>query len=221
MSKLRRLRRLPRVILRGTPRRLATRAAAAAIIAAAGGAWLAAPAQAATSGIFPSCKTPPAPQLPGTGTSGWFEGPPAAGNPFTAHPAATEYQQYGYAGLHWSTYDLGCASFFSSGVTSPSAEVDTQVANWLLGAATDVIALDNTIHGWAVNSSWMSSLDPVVATSERTMYQSLFLVWAGVAIMVVGLTILGRAHRGDFASTASAIGWAFAVLALVGIIVLP
>src|SRR5262249_44092510 len=159
-------------------------ATAVPVLAAAMGLASAAPAQAVTfPNPFASCKKAPPAQLPGSGLSGWLNGSvpnamgarPAGGmsrgNPFAAHPGATEFQQYGYAGLTWSTYDLptiagGLAGCAPDPTVSIMANLDTTVGNWLLGAAKLVVGADNTVHGWAVNSSWLASLNPIVTTSE-------------------------------------------------------
>src|SRR5262249_21930602 len=128
---------------------------------------------------------------------------------------------YGYAGLTWSNYDLptiagGLAGCAPDPTVSIMANLDTTVGNWLLGAAKLVVGADNTVHGWAVNSSWLASLNPIVTTSEAVLYRTMFIVWAGIALLVIALTLIGRAHHGDFAGALTQGGWALLVLALVG-----
>jgi len=163
--------------------------------------------------INPACLTPPTPGLPGTGWSGAATRRPsplpASGNPFGPHATTTEYDQYGYAGLTWSDYDIGCLS--------PVPAIATTFGNLFLGMARVVLAFDNALHNWSVNSEWLSVLNPVVTTGERVMYQDLFAVWAGIALLVLALTVLWRARRADLAGTTAAVGWALFVLALVGV----
>jgi hypothetical protein len=197
----------------------------ASVSAVASAAHLASPDQPAASSCFfldiscnvkqliPQCKTPPTPDMPGLGWSGRIAGRPhpvpPQGNPWSPHSTTTEYDQYGYAGLGWTDYDVSCIDAVAS--------IYTSVGNAFLDAAKVVLAFDSALHNWAVNSEWLVALNPVVTTGERVMYQDLFAVWAGVALLVLALTVMWRAHRGDLAATTAAVGWALFVLTLVGI----
>jgi len=58
------------------------------------------------------CKESPTPDMPGQGLAGFFEKTPQPvpdqGDPFAEGARTTMYEQYGYSGLRWHTYDLGC-----------------------------------------------------------------------------------------------------------------
>jgi hypothetical protein len=202
-------------------------ASAFATLAIAGVAAAAAPpASAATSGVIPnpitslfgSCKTPPTPQLPGSGASGWFQQPPSAappaGSPFGPHATTTEYEQYGTAGLQFSTYDLGC---LSNPVSNSSVELDTTIGNWLLGGAKVVVAIDGAVHTWASSSKWQDALYPLVTGATRVVHDALFTPWAAVTLLILGITLAFRAIRSDIAGVLAATAWMVAVLGLVGV----
>lgn len=159
------------------------------------------------------CKTPPEPETPAQSFSGWLETrptrPPAPGNAFGPHPATTEYDQYGYAGLTWSVYDQPCL------VPNTGAIAETLIGNWLMSAAKFTVALDNTLHGWAASPSWMTVVIPVVTGSTSTLYRALFLIWAGIALLAVAISVGLRAHRHDSSGAVTLVAWAVLVIGLV------
>ena len=170
---------------------------------------------------FGSCKTQPTPQIPGQGVSGWVEippaKPPAPAAAFGSRPASTEYAQYGYAGLFWTTYDLGCVPVTAFGVM-----FDTAAGNWLMGGAKMIVAADNTVHTWASNPSWVAALTPLVTGATGALYKALFVTWAGIALMIVGLSVTLRAHRSDMPSAVTLAAWALLVIGLVsGVVAAP
>jgi hypothetical protein len=178
------------------------------------GLALAAPAQASVS----FCKSAPEPQLPGTGLSGWIAGqhhqlPGAGAPPARGSFADTEYERYGFAGLRWGTYDQGC---IPNPLNSTGHALDTQSGNILLGAATFIVATDNAVHRWADSPDATSALNPVVVTAERVVHDAIFTPWAAITIMILALTLVARAHKGDLAGATASVGWALLVLALVG-----
>src|SRR6185369_16757134 len=71
-----------------------------------------APGSASALPIVGGCTTPPAPESPQQGISGFFMSKPnplpPAEDPFAANAKTTPFEQYGLAGLSWYTYDLGC-----------------------------------------------------------------------------------------------------------------
>ena len=73
---------------------------------------IAAPAWAINLPFFGSCKSQPVPEAPGTGVAGYLEVKPsplpATAQAFGPTATSTEFVQYGYAGLHWAMYDMGC-----------------------------------------------------------------------------------------------------------------
>jgi len=218
---------------RGRGRKLIIRALAVTVISGAALAAAGAPAFAATStpaagaihipnpfSIFGSCKTPPTPQPPGQGMSGWAEikpaPPPAPAAAFGAHPASTEYVQYGYAGLVWSTYDQGCVD------TNFGTMIDTSFGDLFMGGAKVIVAVDNTVHTWASGPSWMNALTPLVTGANGALYKALFVTWAAVALMIVGLSVILRAHRSDMPSALTLSAWALLIIGLVsGVVAAP
>ena len=176
------------------------------------------PAGSGAVGAFTGgCQNAPVPEAPGGGASGWIETKPARPPPpapaFGANARSTEYVQYGYAGLSWSDYGLSCILGTSTNV---GAAVDTLFGNLLFGAAKWYVALDNTVHDWAASPTWINALNPLVISASRVFHDDLFAIWAGLTVLVLGLTVLARSHSGDVAGAVTKIVWALAVMALVG-----
>ena len=57
------------------------------------------------------CKQAPTPDMPGQGLAAFFDRTPnplpKQADPFAPHSKTTIYEQYGFSGLRWHTYDLG------------------------------------------------------------------------------------------------------------------
>ncbi len=171
---------------------------------------------------IPDCKAPPAPIAAGSGISGMVDpGPvpaPAFTDPFAAKATTTVYEQYGYAGLRWSTYDLGCLG----GVNDPGAQLDTVAGNWALGLSVFLVSLANGLHSAVVNPSWLTPLDSVTAEVTRTVHDALWQPWGAVSMLVVvGLMLLSTA-RGNLPETVAAGAWALLVLTIMaGVVAYP
>lgn len=163
-------------------------------------------------GIFSNCKNPPVPEEPQQAIAGWLQirpaRPPAPAPAFGPHPASTEYDQYGFAGLTWSMYDQSCV------IPNVAKSFETSLGNWWLSAAKVTVAIDDTLHAWAADPSWMNTLTPILAGSAGTLYRDLFLAWAGVALLAVAITIMHRVHRSDAPGALTHAGWAALVIML-------
>ena len=89
------------------------------------------------------CKSAPTPSLPDTGLPGFFDPPPVppppAGDPWATNRSTTLYDQYGYAGLSWSTYDTGCMG----GLGEMDATIDTFLGNMFMSGGTWVTSSTN------------------------------------------------------------------------------
>jgi uncharacterized membrane protein YgcG len=201
---------------------LARAAGRVALIAVIGGTAALGAAPAAAAGVhipnpitslFGSCKSAPAPELPGSGVPGQIAGVPATlpppGNPFARGSRTSEYEQYGFAGLTWHTYDLGCFHVFGL------PDLDTWIGNGFLQAAEVIVAIDDAVHDWASTPGWIAALNPVVTAATRGIHKALFTPWAAVSLSLLALTLLVRACRAELASAVTMAAWALFVLALV------
>ncbi|QGN58852.1 hypothetical protein [Nostocoides sp. HKS02] len=190
-----------------------------ALIAIAAGLCLAVSGSASASPSFPGipdCKDAPTAQLPGSGITGFLdEGPktpPAPMDPFVAHPRTSVYEQYGYAGLSWQTYDLGCGG----GLRDINASMDTATGNLLLSAATWGTAATNGLHNKVAHpEQYMAPLDDVVAAVTQRLHDSIWSPWGGAALLGVGALLLFYSLHGRLSAVTSAAAWALLVLTVV------
>jgi hypothetical protein len=173
------------------------------------GARVAAPA---LPGV-PDCKTPPTPELPGRGVVGFFETTPAQlpapADPFAPGSKTTIEQQYGFAGLRFNTYDLGCGGDL---VRSPDAAIGTTMANWILMLPKTLVAATGALLGAAYEPKFLSVFDPLVSGVVDALRRTVFDQWAAVVVVALGFLIVWRARKASLASTTAAIGWALLVM---------
>jgi hypothetical protein len=122
------------------------------------------------SAIGLDCKESPTPEVPGRGLTGFFQSEPkplpATGDPFAPNAKTTIYEQYGYAGLRWTTYDLGCGP---DSARAPDATAGTAVANWLFLVPKAGVAFTNAVVEVAFRPTFLGELG-----SDRTCCDGCF-----------------------------------------------
>ncbi|MFC5175627.1 hypothetical protein [Nocardioides taihuensis] len=162
---------------------------------------------------FSDCKEAPTPEVPGRGIAGFFdqtpESLPPQADPFESGSSTTIYQQYGYAGLRWHTYDLGCGP---EAMRQPDAVIGTAMSNWAMQAPLALTALTGSLTKVAFNPSFLTGLDPSVEQVSTALHDSLFASWIPVVIAALGVLIIFKARRASLATTAAAVGWALMVI---------
>jgi len=161
----------------------------------------------------PDCKDAPAPQRPGDGLAGFLDpapdkpAPPA--DPFVPNATTSIYGQYGYAGLTWHTYDLGCGG----DLRDPGATSDNLIGNLSLSAATGGTALANGVHNRVAHpQTYMAPLDSVVSTVSDRIKSAIWGPWGGVALLGVVVLLLWYSSSGRLSSVTRAAAWAILVL---------
>jgi len=164
---------------------------------------------------IPDCKDAPAPQRPGDGLPGFLDPTPdkpaPTADPFVPNATTSIYDQYGYAGLTWHTYDLGCGG----DIRDPGAMSDTLIGNLSLSAATWGIALANGVHNRVSHpQTYMAPLDSVVATVSDRVKQAVWGPWGGVALLGVVALLLWYSSSGRLSTVTRAAAWALLVLAV-------
>jgi len=186
-----------------------TVAAAPAAAAQSGGSQLALP-------DILGCTSAPTPEVPGRGVVGFFESPPKtpppAADPFAPNSTTSIYEQYGYAGLRWNTYDLGCGPDLAR---SPDAAIGTAVANWIIALPKAAVAATGAVISAAFAPDFLGVFDPLISNVVDTLRHAVFEQWAFVVVAALGLLLMWRARQASLASAAGAIGWALLVMVLV------
>jgi hypothetical protein len=161
------------------------------------------------------CKDAPVPSMPDSGLPGFFDPspspPPPAGNPWAEPPTSSIYDQYGYAGLTWNAYDLGCMG----AAGDLGATVDTFLGNAFLSGATWIAAGTNGIHNKIAHpDQYMQPLDDVVATVTQRLHDAIWSPWGALALLGVAALLLLYSLHGRLSAIVSASAWALLVLAV-------
>jgi hypothetical protein len=153
-----------------------------------------------------NCKESPEPDRPGTGLVGSLD-PPTYG---VGEPGSV-YDEVGYAGMIWYTYDLGCAG---QAVFNPATTTDTWMGNQTLNVAKFTVGGVNWAHYLiADGGQLLDPLDNIISAGTHAMYTAVFTTWIGPALLVLAVFLLVLALRGDLARQTQRT--AFAVVALV------
>ncbi|MGO4600376.1 hypothetical protein [Terrabacter sp. 2YAF2] len=161
------------------------------------------------------CKSAPTASLPDTGLPGFFDpGPtpaPPKGDPWAPGRTTTIYDQYGYAGLGWSTYDTGCMG----GLGEMDATIDTFIGNALLGGGVWISSATNGIHNRVAHpEQYMKPLDNVVATVTTRLHDAIWSPWGMVSFLGVAVLLLFYSLSGRLSAVMSGAVWAIFVLAV-------
>ncbi len=161
------------------------------------------------------CKESPTPDMPGQGMAGFF-GPepeklPPVDDPFADGASTTVYEQYGFAGLRWNNYDLGCGP---DAANNPEAVLGTSVSNWVMNVPVAVASLTASLTEVAFEPSFLDAFDPLLTQVSAALHDSLFARWLPAVVALIGVMLLIRARGMSLATTAAAIGWALFVAVL-------
>jgi hypothetical protein len=153
------------------------------------------------------CKAPPDPDRPATGLVGSLD--PA---PIGVGAPGSVYDEVGYAGQVWWTYDLGCGP---GGARDPAAATDTWLGNQVFNVAKLVVGGVNWAHYLiARGSGLLAPLDGVIQAGTQAMYKAVFTSWVGVALLALAAILLVLAMRGDLSRQAQRGGVAVIALAV-------
>ena len=159
------------------------------------------------------CKESPNPDIPGQGLGAFFESPPdplpPAEDPFARGARTTIYEQYGFAGLRWNAYDLGCGP---DAARNPDAIIGTALSNWMMNGPISFSALTTSITRVAFEPTFLNVFDPTIKRVSNALHDSLFATWVPAVIALMGIVILLKARRHALATTAASIGWALMVV---------
>ena len=153
------------------------------------------------------CKAAPDPDRPGTGLVGSLD--PA---PLGVGAPGSVYDEVGYAGQVWWTYDLGCGP---GAARDPAAATDTWLGNQFFNLAKIVVGGVNWSHYLIERGSGLlSPLDGIVQAGTQAMYSAVFSTWVGLALIVLAAILLVLAMRGDLSRQAQRAGIAVIALAI-------
>ncbi len=150
--------------------------------------------------------------MPGQGIAGFFDAAPAdppRGDPFAEGSDVTPYEAYGFAGLRWHTYDLGCGP---NAARNPDAVIGTSVANWLMSLPVAFASLTASLTEVAFEPTFLDTFDPLLVRISAALHDSLFTPWMPVVLGALGLLLLVKARGMALATATAAVAWAIFVL---------
>jgi hypothetical protein len=161
------------------------------------------------------CKESPTPDMPGQGLASFFAPKPGSlppnEDPFKDGSTSSIYEQYGFAGLRWNTYDLGCGP---DAARSPDAVIGTAVSDWMMNIPVALSSLTASITQVSFHPTFLGVFDPMLTRVSTALHDNLFLQWVPGVIALLGLVLLVKARGLALASTAGAVAWAITVLVI-------
>ncbi|PCK22282.1 hypothetical protein CHR55_32720 [Rhodococcus qingshengii] len=172
----------------------------------------------ASAGGF-DCKDVPAPEYPNSVMASEFDSSSKDREP---KDNGTGYETYGWAGLSWSTYDLGCGNDL---VNAPRAVADTTTGNLFLGIGKGFAAAafwldDQTKTGQAAEDAEDAGIAPAMATFDQIVSSissgmfGVYGMWLGIALTAVAAMILWNALKSNAAAVTRTVAIAGAALAI-------
>jgi hypothetical protein len=155
------------------------------------------------------CLSPPTPETPDAGMSGWFASQPASSK---LNGPKGLYSRYGYAGYDFTMYDVGCVS----PLTHPTNSFENTVANGEFMIATSIIGASNALRekAWEPASLW-GWADTLVNDATTALYHKVFTVFGAVTLAIVGLYLMWRSRQSDMSNAMTTAGWALLVMVAV------
>jgi hypothetical protein len=154
------------------------------------------------------CKNTPQVEDPGQGLVSSLDSKVTATGDARQGTAATPYGTYGYAGMTWQTYDLGCGGDARDPVTA----MTTWVANELFNIAKAEVALFNGLHYALSDAASFAWLDQLTSSLSSTLFNGIFVPWVGLALLVLAVLLFGYAARADFAGLSRRAAWGLVAL---------
>ncbi len=162
------------------------------------------------------CKDVPTPQFPNEVIETTFDSN-SADRP--ARAGGTGYETYGWAGLKWHTYDLGCGADL---VRAPDAVGDTTLGNTFMTIGKSLAAAafwldDQTKTG---QQAAAEGIDSALGHFDRIVYsisdgmRGIYGQWLGIGLVVVASIILWKSLKADTAGVTKASAVAMAGMAL-------
>jgi hypothetical protein len=193
------------------PRWVRLTARVISVFALAGATLFVAPGTASALPIVGGCTTPPAPESPQQGISGFFmskpDPVPATEDPFAANAKTTPFEQYGLAGLSWYTYDLGCGG----AARDPSGSISTWAARLMFIPAKATVAALTGVSEAALNPTYLSAFDPLLNSLVSSLRKAIYTPLFPLAVMLTGLLLMAQATRQRVSESTTAIGWCLLV----------
>ena len=160
------------------------------------------------------CTTPPTPESPRQGISGFFistpDPIPPTEDPFAPNAKTSPFEQYGLAGLSWYAYDLGCGG----AARDPSGSISTWAARLMFIPAKATVAALAGISQAALQPTYLAAFDPLLSGLTEQLRKAIYTPLFPLAVMLTGLLLMAQATRQRVSESTTAIGWCLLVTVL-------
>lgn len=194
---------------------------ALAVVLALTGIWVTGPAAVgqSTAAAAPfDCKDAPTPDMPGNGPAYWFVNPPQqtppVADPFAPDATTTVYEQYGFSGLIFTTYDYGC----SPGAGTLDSAVNS-IANMAFQFPIMVTAVTTSVQNAAFHPQGLfAPFDSTLGTASATLKERVFDRFSVIFLALLGLLLIWRARKRDIAGSMVLVLTAVGIVALVSML---
>lgn len=160
------------------------------------------------------CDTKPPMSAPNSGLLALDSGPRAwrNGDPFATNPTVTAYEVYGYAGLEWTNFDVGCGPDVAR---DPEGGIAGSIANMLWSSLLATASVGTAIQRWTYDPNTLDVLEPVQRTAAEALGIRVFMPLAGLTLLAMAGYIFVRSRAGDVREGATLTGWVLLVVTIV------
>lgn len=157
-------------------------------------------------GVSPS-KVPPTPAMPKSGMLGGLveHDPNVTGDPFAPDAQVSILDQYGYAGLEWHTYDLGCGG----DIINPTAAFTTAFTNWMMFVPTAMLQAVGFVGSSFGDAEWVKAFDGIFGSLAHAILERPFPVLFVIASAALGALLVAKARKQATADAMSDATWWF------------
>lgn len=194
-----------------------------AVMVLVGMSALSGPATANALGF--SCKEVPGPQSPNEAAPAFFDSASENKPDSELGFGETGYGTYGWAGLSWHVYDLGCGDDIT-GVSLVRSKTDLGNQFLVIGQSFAAAAfwLDDQANTTAEGEQTgrqgaLAEFDKIVLSVSDSLRPTVYGPWIGLGLAVAGLIILYRGLRSDAAAVTKQLAIGAAALAIGGLMV--
>ena len=133
---------------------------------------------------------------------------PRPGDPFAENATTTMYEQYGWAGLAWTNYDLGCGP---DALRNPEAATTGGFSNMVFGALVTAVSSATVITRFAFSPETLAIFAPLQTVAAEAFGNRVFMALFSGTLLVVMLGLIFNAAQGDVRDAANRAGWAVLV----------
>ena len=167
------------------------------------------------------CTSPPPVGAPYTGPANTLDPGPAeirAGDPFAPGADVSPYEVYGWSGVYWPDYELGC---LPNAVGAPGRSALGAIARVGLVFLVAATAFTSAVIRYALDPNTLNILDPIVEAGVGVVGVGLWVPLSWITLAVTGVLIIWAAfHSAAVGAAGKTAGRAFVITLFAAVVVL-